>query len=174
MISSSCKILDSRVYVFEYLHMKFFLFLDFLWHCPLLPTHPSQLNRKSSKCYEWVRICWRLSWQSEKEKSFGKGECVKENKVGNRESPRQTHQSPHSVHMPRLPNLEHLDTPWGLLQRLSGVTPVLMVMLNSLVGSMTVGFPAYPPTSQDKPSGSDQILLALLLGSHMNLPWAKC
>ena len=45
-----------------------------------------------------------------------------------------------------------------------------MVMLNSLVRSMTVGFPAYSPTSQDKPSGSDQILLALLLGFHMNFP----
>ena len=78
MISGSYKILDSRVYVFEYLHMKFYLFLGFLWHYPLLPTRPSQLNRKSSKCYRWVRICWRLSWQSEKEKSFGKGESVKE------------------------------------------------------------------------------------------------
>ena len=78
MISSFYKILGSRVYFFEYLHMKFFLFLGFLWHCPLLPIHSSQLNRKSSKCYGWVRICWRLSWQSEKEKSFGKGEFVKE------------------------------------------------------------------------------------------------
>ena len=78
MISSCSKILDSRVYIFEYFCMKFFFFLGFPWHCPLLPTHPSQPSRKSSKCYGWVRVCWRLSWQSEKEKSFGKGESVKE------------------------------------------------------------------------------------------------
>lgn len=95
-------------------------------------------------------------------------------KVGRRRSPRQSCHSPLSVHMLRLPNSEHLDTPWGLLHLLSGVIHVLMVMLSSPVGSMTVHFPAYLPTSQDKPSGSDQILFARLLGSHMSPPRAKC